>query len=88
MLVIDRREDESAYAPGANRAKVQAKLESLGFNSGPWESTAIPAQVEIEHPVEIDSAAPGVSCVTNTPGPNALLHLLLHRVWGVGKEEA
>ncbi|EJF65363.1 nucleoside hydrolase [Dichomitus squalens LYAD-421 SS1] len=51
MFVIDRREDPSAYAPGANRAKVQAELDRLNFqHSGVYESTAVPAEVEVETP--------------------------------------
>ncbi|TBU47641.1 nucleoside hydrolase [Dichomitus squalens] len=51
MFVIDRREDPSAYAPGANRAKVQAELDRLNFqHAGVYESTAVPAEVEVETP--------------------------------------
>ncbi|KAJ3565909.1 hypothetical protein NP233_g7341 [Leucocoprinus birnbaumii] len=48
MLVIDRRDDQTAYAPGANRAEVQKQLDLLGIPHKPWESTALPAQVEVE----------------------------------------
>lgn len=83
MCVVDRREDESAYAPGANRAEVQAELERLDYDKrGSWESSALPAQVEVENFVEEKSQS-GVLCVTETPGgPKALLKLLLARVWG------
>lgn len=51
MLVVDRRGDEGAYDPGANRAAVQAELTKQGFHShGTLESNAIPAQVEVEVP--------------------------------------
>ena len=45
MLVIDRRNDVGAYAPGANRARVQAELErSHAQTEGTLlESTALPA---------------------------------------------
>lgn len=49
MLVVDRRDDEGAYDPGANRAAVQAELAKHAFHpSGLMESNAIPAQVEVE----------------------------------------
>ncbi len=51
MLVVDRRDDEGAYDPGANRAAVQAELAKQGFHShGTLESNAIPAHVEVEVP--------------------------------------
>ena len=83
MLVVDRRDDEGAYAPGANRAEVQAELDRLrGSHKGHWESTAVPALVEVEQA----PAAPrseGVWCVRGTPGPDVVLKELLSRVWGV-----
>ncbi|KAG6886275.1 hypothetical protein C0993_006685 [Termitomyces sp. T159_Od127] len=82
MLVVDRREDESAYSPGANRARIQAELEKLNVSHGIWESSALPAQVETEEALR--SRPPtGVPCVTETPGPDVLLSLLFKRVWGV-----
>ncbi|RDB25389.1 Inosine-uridine preferring nucleoside hydrolase [Hypsizygus marmoreus] len=85
MLVVDRREDESAYSPGANRAEIQAELEKLAFHHGSWESTALPAQVEIERAASPTTrpVASGVVCITETPGPEVLLDLLFRRVWGV-----
>lgn len=80
--MVDRREDESAYSPGNNRAEIQAELDKRIFSHGPWESTAIPAQVDIEHAMETNSEAAGVLCVTDTPGPEELLRLLFSRVWG------
>lgn len=86
MCVVDRREDAGAYAPGANRAEVQAELEKHHLHhSGPFESTALPAQ-EVER--ASDAQPPphtegGVACVYETPGPAVLLELLLERVWGV-----
>ncbi|KAI0790769.1 nucleoside hydrolase [Abortiporus biennis] len=103
MLVVDRRSDQGAYAPGVNRAKVQAELERHHFKppKGTFlESNAIPAQVEVEdsahaHPphdvstitqglasASLDEEG-GVYVVTNTPGPEKLLGLLLKRVWDV-----
>ncbi|KAF9490034.1 nucleoside hydrolase [Pleurotus eryngii] len=84
MLVVDRREDETAYAPGANRAHVQAELERLvSDHHHEWESTASPAQVEIEKPADNTQLSEGVQCIVETPGPDALLKLLVKRVWGI-----
>ena len=84
MLVVDRREDESAYAPGANRAQVQAELERRDFKPpGPWESTANPVPVEVEIGDLGKQPGPGVQCVTCTPGEDRLLELLFRRIWGV-----
>ncbi|KAJ7647592.1 nucleoside hydrolase [Roridomyces roridus] len=82
MLVVDRREDASAYAPGVNRAAVQAELEQQNFAHATFESTAVPALVETEQEPTTDSSD-GVLCVYRTPGPAALLDLLTSRVWGV-----
>jgi hypothetical protein len=82
MLVVDRRVDESAYAPGANRAEVQAQLEELHVKHGPFESIALPALVEIEVPVQESGHGEDVACITETPGNQVLLNLLLERVWG------
>lgn len=90
MLVVDRRDDETAYAPGANRAEVQRQLDQANFPHKQWESVAVPAQVEVEHgPQDVQPSGPqeGVLCVTETPGPKALLRLLFRRVWGVEVEE-
>lgn len=85
MLVVDRRDDASAYAPGANRAEVQRLLDSVLPKPAFWESTALPAQVEIEKaPTAVDHDS--VWCVTDTPGPETLLRLLLKRVWGANLE--
>jgi len=85
MLVVDRREDESAYAPGANRAEVQASLDKTQF-SGNLESIALPAQVEIETaPLAKKKADSGIWCIIETPGPDTLLKILFERVWGVSE---
>ncbi|KAH9892548.1 nucleoside hydrolase [Cubamyces lactineus] len=89
MCVVDRRDDQGAYAPGANRAEVQAELERHHFqHAGAYESTAVPAPVEVESPPIIEgqlsvSHKGGVPCVTQTPGSAALVKMLLERVWGV-----
>lgn len=99
MLVVDRRGDQTAYAPGANRSKVQALLEQSHQCHGLLESTAVPAQVEMEsegvrkgpdewlgHPTVHDGSLGGsmdVACIVDTPGKDALLQLLTKRLWGV-----
>ncbi|CCM01125.1 uncharacterized protein FIBRA_03173 [Fibroporia radiculosa] len=87
MLVVDRRDDEGAYAPGSNRAEVQAELEKHKFiHSGMYESTALPAQVEVEESAQTDPLPghpSGVPVVYETPGPQALVQLMLERIWGV-----
>ena len=87
MLVVDRRDDPGAYAPGANRAQVQAELEKHHFHpSGVLESTAMPAPVEVEVAPATGFEVPhlpSVPVVTMTPGPAALLKLLTKRVWGI-----
>ncbi|KAJ7502815.1 Inosine/uridine-preferring nucleoside hydrolase domain-containing protein [Mycena galericulata] len=85
MLVVDRRDDASAYSPGANRAAVQAELDKHMFQHRTWESTAVPALVETEHVPKVLSPR-GVVCVHATPGPAILLALLMKRVWGVDDE--
>ncbi|KXN90166.1 hypothetical protein AN958_04656, partial [Leucoagaricus sp. SymC.cos] len=87
MLVVDRRDDQTAYAPGANRAEVQKQLDLIGIPHKPWESVAVPAQVEVEQePHGFWKSQTGVWCVTSTPGPRVLLQVLLNRVWGVQLE--
>ena len=85
MCVVDRRDDQSVYDPGANRAKVQEELEKHNIlMSGILESTALPAQVELEKsPGEAIAPTAGVPVVTITPGPDVLLKLLTRRVWGI-----
>ncbi|KAG6812001.1 hypothetical protein H0H92_004966 [Tricholoma furcatifolium] len=71
MLVVDRRQDESAYSPGANRSKAQAELERK-IQHGSWDTSAL----------EEDTRPEGIQCVTETPGPSVLLSYLFGRVWG------
>ncbi|CAL1707331.1 unnamed protein product [Somion occarium] len=93
MLVIDRRNDDGAYSPGANRAHVQAELERLhAHTDGYLESAAVPAQVEVESEAQADppsahvgEVGTGVPVVTKTPGSDVLLKLLAERIWGVGR---
>jgi hypothetical protein len=83
MLVTDRREDENAYALGANRAEVQAEFDKHDVKHWNCQPTAVPVQVGIELDTEVKRSGLGVLCVTDTPGPSTLLDLLLKRVWGV-----
>jgi len=84
MLVVDRRDDQTAYAPGANRAEVQKQFDLLGIPHKPWESVAVPAQVEVQRePHDLSMPQTGIWCAVKTPGQEALLKLLLQRVWGV-----
>lgn len=99
MLIVDRRDGQTAYAPGANRSEVQSILEQSHQSHGLLESTAVPAQVEMEsegvrtgpdawmgHPTVHDGSLGGsmeVACVVSTPGKDVLLQLLLKRLWGV-----
>ena len=98
MLVVDRREGQTAYAPGANRSEVQTILEQSYQPHGLLESTAVPAQVEMEsegirkgpdawlgHPTVHDDSLGGsmdVACIVRTPGKDVLLQLLTKRLWG------
>lgn len=83
MLVVDRRDDQGAYAPGENRAEVQAELERTKFtHAGNYESTALPVQVEVEQPPQA-VAQEGVTCIIRTPGTNNLEKLLFERIWGL-----
>ncbi|KIY65844.1 nucleoside hydrolase [Cylindrobasidium torrendii FP15055 ss-10] len=85
MLVVDRREDESAYAPGANRAMVQEELDkqSLKHETSGGEFSAVPAEVDVENAPVGNEDVSAVFCVSKTPGPKVLLDLLFKRVWGV-----
>lgn len=83
MFVTDRREDNTAYAPGANRAEVQAQLDLRQLGHGLLESTAVPARVEVEYPGLQQTRRRGVACLVETPGPSVLLELLTRRVWGI-----
>lgn len=84
MLVVDRRGDRGACTPDAIYAAVQAGLERHMDIHVP---TAIPAQVEIEHPEDIHIKGRGVPCIIKTPGSEALLEMMLKRVWGVSERK-
>jgi len=92
MCVVDRRENRGAHATGANRARVQAELERRiaagsaetgGF--GPLESVVVPARVEVEGelPRPREDEQEGVPVIESTPGPEALLQVMMKRIWHV-----
>ncbi|KAI0317207.1 nucleoside hydrolase [Amylostereum chailletii] len=90
MCVVDRRNDHMAYAPGENRAAMQAALIKASedaqreeFGSLTLESTVVPVPVEVETTPEPELQGEGIPIVTKTPGPDVLLGLLFERVWGV-----
>ncbi|KIJ67869.1 hypothetical protein HYDPIDRAFT_25334 [Hydnomerulius pinastri MD-312] len=97
MLVVDRRDDRTAYAPGANRSRVQALLEQSQQSHDLFESTAVPARVETEILGTLNGPGEGrsamseiglsgptsVACVVKTPGAERLCRLLTRRVWGI-----
>jgi hypothetical protein len=84
MLVVDRRDDVGAYAPGDNRSHVQQMLDQLDVPHGPFESTAVPAPVfEDDGHGKRKKPDVGVFTLVETPGPRVFLELLLQRVWGV-----
>ena len=81
MCVVDRRADDGAYEIGANRADVHAKKEQTEVET--MDSHHVPALVETEEKYPADGHRPKILCITETPGPRALLELLLKRVWGI-----
>jgi hypothetical protein len=85
MLVVDRRLDDDAYAPGDNRAYVQDQLDKGNVKHGPFEAAVIPAPIGIDEPME-NKGGLGVFTIVQTPGPDVILNLLLKRIWGVESE--
>ena len=83
MLVVDRRIDESAYTPGANRAEVQSELDKAALFHGEETTAVLPAPVAVKDAPSESTVGSGIFCITSTPGPNMLLRLLLQRVWGI-----
>jgi len=90
MCVVDRRDDRGAYAPGMNRARVQAELKSrmtagsTGY-FGSLESVAVPARVEVEdEPArQSNDDQEGVPVIEGTPGSEELLQIMMKRIWHV-----
>lgn len=90
MCVVDRRDDQGAYAPGVNRARVQAELKSrMAAGSagvfGPLESVAVPARVEVEDEPSrrCSDEQEGVPVIEGTPGAEALVQIMMKRIWDV-----
>ncbi len=90
MCVVDRRDDQGAYAPGVNRARVQAELMSrMAAGSagvfGSLESVAVPARVEVEDKPshQCVNEQEGVPVIEGTPGAEALLQIMMKRIWDV-----
>jgi len=92
MCVVDRRGDQSAYAPGVNRARVQAELKrrmatgaSEPGSFGLFESVAVPALVEVEgEPSRLSKDdQEGIPVIDGTPGAEALLQIMMKRIWHV-----
>lgn len=79
MLVVDRRDAQSAYTLGANRSEIQDE-----FERHLQDKKGIPAPVHVDHAQDgLAQETHGVNCVYETPGADALVQLLLKRVWGV-----
>jgi hypothetical protein len=86
MLVVDRRgavdnEVNTSFAPGTNRAVVQAQLEQEVHKK------AQPAQVEFEEEAVQKKGEewdrPGVKCIIESPGSDKIVKLMLERVWNI-----
>ena len=78
MLVVDRREDESAYPLGANRSEAQREPHPGHDNM----TTTMDKTQRVDITRRVSQPFPGVACITHTPGPDYLLRFLLERVWG------
>ena len=92
MCVVDRRGDQSTYAPGVNRARVQAELKGRMATGtaepgsfGLFESVAVPALVEVEDEPSRQSKGDqdGIPVLEGTPGAEALLQIMMKRIWQV-----
>ncbi|KAI9457887.1 nucleoside hydrolase [Russula earlei] len=86
MCVVDRRDDPKARAPGANRAHVDAELKKrMAAGSaetgglGSLEPVVVPAPVAVPWKDEQE----GIPVVESTPGAEALLQIMLKRIWHV-----
>jgi hypothetical protein len=82
MLVVDRREDQGAYALGENRALVQEQILRSGVTNAPLEPNAVPVEVEVEDKPTAWRYSHGVACIIETPGVDEIIELLIHRIWG------
>ena len=82
MLVVDRRDDAGAYAPGDNRSHVQQELDRRQILHEP---AIVPAPVLVED-TGGEKQDIGVFTVVETPGPHVCLELLLQRIWGISRQ--
>jgi hypothetical protein len=92
MCVVDRRND-GAHAPPVDFAQVQEAL----MNRVDAGSAEVDDFVSMVHaaPVDVDGESRrvkrdepgGVTVVERTPGPEALVQLMLKRVWNVEATE-
>jgi hypothetical protein len=73
MCVVDRRSHRATSAPGTNFARVQAELKSR-VAAGPAED---------EPSCLYEDEQEGVPVVEGTPGAEALLQMMMKRVWHV-----
>jgi GTP:adenosylcobinamide-phosphate guanylyltransferase len=86
MCVVDRRND-GAHAPPVDFAQVQEALMNH-VDAGSAEvddfSSMVPAASVDESSRRVKQDEPGgVTVVEGTPGPEALVQLMLKRVWNV-----
>jgi inosine-uridine nucleoside N-ribohydrolase len=79
MLVVDRRDEQNTCTPDANsNSGVEQHIETQ-------VSATVPARVEVEHLEDTRVKGRGVTCIIKTPGLEALLKMMLERVWGVSE---
>jgi len=66
---------------GADAAAAETTIEIASKNV----SAPAPVQVDTADQVALATSdgAAGVACVVKTPGPNALVEMMLERIWGV-----
>lgn len=83
LVVLDRPKKLGAYATGESSSKLQEGLERHRPTDEGLKSRVVPAQVQVEDKEGTQKSGQGVACVTQTPGPDVLLDLLLKRVWGI-----
>lgn len=76
MLVVDRREDVSAYPLGTIRSEAQHEQD-------PSQHTQAIEKIDKVDITDQSLPHPGVPTIYKTPGPDALLEFLFKRVWGV-----
>ena len=74
MLVVDRRDDVSAYPLGSNRSEAQREPHDGHIASNKSDKVEIISGANTEFS--------GVIVIYRTPGHDVLLRLLLERVWG------